>query len=223
MYFEALQHLDYDTSDNDDDSLDHPNLPQSFVTLTSVYDVVAAPTVDEAPAEEPVPIETPNVEVKATPVLVRNSTVQLPLSPPAVNEGGRHVVNGTPMQTFQAKLRRGKVATPLSNGVSFIGETPPMAQLTPTIKTTAAQQIKRKSPVRTVSAPLPRLPSLLKSSSFNLSATALSKKRKRKETALKMAPPERQYFHGLNFFYIPPDDANPLRSEERRVGKECPV
>lgn len=211
MYFEALQHLDYDTSGDEDDSRDQPNLPPSFGTLTSVHDVVSAPTVDEAPAEEPVPIQTPNVEVNATPVLVRNSTVQLPLPPPGVNGGGQYVVNETPVQTFQGKLRCGKVATPLSNGVSFIGETPPAAQLTSTIKTTAAQQIRPNTPVRTASAPLPRLPSLLRSSSSNLSTTALSKKRKRKETVLKMAPPERQYFLGLNFFYIPPDDANPVR------------
>lgn len=211
MYFEALQSLDYDTSDDEDDSLDRSDLPPSFLTLTSVHDVVVSPTVDEAPAEEPAPIQIPNIEVKATPVLVRSSTVQLPLPPPSVNAGGHDVVNGTPLQTFQAKLRGGKAATPLSNGVSFIGETPPAAQLTPTVKTTAVRQMKPNSPVRTVSAPLPRLPSLMRSSSSNLSTTALSKKRKRKETVLKMAPPERQYFLGLNFFYIPPDDANPVR------------
>ena len=210
IYFEALQSLDYDTSDEEDDSIDRSGVPLSFVTLTSIHDVVAAPTVNEAPAEEPAPIQTPNVEVKATPVLMRNST-ELPLPPPGVNGEEQDVVNGTPLQTFQAKLRRGKAATPLSNGVSFIGETPLAAQLTPTVKVTAAQQMRPKSPVRTASAPLPRLPSLLRSSSSNLSSTALSKKRNRKETVLKMAPEERQYFRGLNFFYIPPDDANPVR------------
>ena len=211
MYFDALQSLDYDTSDDEDDSLDRSDLPPSLVTLSSVHDVVAAPIVDEAPAQEPAPIQTPNVEVKATPVLLRNSTVQFPIPPPGLHEGGQDIVNGTPLQTFQAKLRRGKAVTPLSNGVSFIGETPPAAQITPTVNTAVVQQMKPKSPVRTASAPLPRLPSLLRSSASNLSTTALSKKRKRKETVLKMAPPERQYFRGLNFFYIPPNDANPVR------------
>lgn len=211
VYFEALQSLDYDTSDNEDDSVDRSEIPLSFVKLTSVHDAAAAPIVSETPAEEPAPIQNPNVEVEATPVLVRNSTVQLPLQLPSVNGDGQDVVNGTPLQTFQAKLRRGEAGTPLSNGVSFIGETPPAAQPTPTVKATPAKQTRPKSPVRTASAPLPRLPSLLRSSSSNLASTALSKKRKRKQSVLKMAPEERQYFRGLSFFYIPPDDANPVR------------
>lgn len=212
-YFDALHALAEDSSDDEDDSLDRPCLSPSFAQLTAIRDVNPAPPAYEVPAAEPAPMPTLSIEVKAIPVVVRNSIVQLPLPAPNTNGEVQEVVNGAPLQTFQAKLRQGKAATPLSNEISFVSETPHAAGPVPAGLPAPAQQVRSKSPVRTASVPLPRLPSLLRASSlnFSLSSTATANKRKRKEAPLKMAPEERQVFKGLSFFYIPPDDINPTR------------
>lgn len=214
-YFDALSVVAEYSTDDEDDGVDRLGLPPSFAVLTAVRDAGQPPPVADYPAAEPdpAPSPTPNIEVHATPVLVRNSALQLPLPGTDAIQNGQDVVNGTPSHTFQSKLWRGKVATPLTSGVSFIGETPSAAAPVPAEHPVTIQQSRPRSPVRTVSAPLPRLPSLLRasSSSLSFSSSATAKKRKRKEVVLKMAPEERQVFKGLNFFYIPPDNINPAR------------
>jgi hypothetical protein len=108
------------------------------------------------------------------------------------------MVKETPPLPRKSSLLRYDISTPEINNSSFPNAAPPEGELA------------KAKPEPARSASTPNIGTIVMKNSTGIDSM-LNKKRKRKDSSVKLVPENDRILAGKTFFYIPPDDIAPLR------------